>query len=144
MVEPKTLPTSIGAKKTSIQQKSTKKTEDWEAYKEHRKEFKKELRKRKRETWRSFCSDITSTASAVRLKRPHTSTRFPKERRWHLYSHLRRVRRTFAANYVSRQHKDYLLFQKGCSRSAPTQLRLEIVKNGNKALPLRLLTSPSS
>ncbi|KAJ3649881.1 hypothetical protein Zmor_021598 [Zophobas morio] len=42
---------------------------DWEVYKEHRKEFKKELRKRKRETWRSFSSGITSTASAARLKR---------------------------------------------------------------------------
>ena len=33
------------------------------------KEFKKELGKRKWETWTSFCSDITSTASAARLKR---------------------------------------------------------------------------
>ncbi|KAJ3665506.1 hypothetical protein Zmor_000998 [Zophobas morio] len=49
--------------------KNTKKTDDWKAYKEHRKEFKKKLRKRKWETWRSFCSDITSTASAARLKR---------------------------------------------------------------------------
>ncbi|KAJ3651936.1 hypothetical protein Zmor_017940 [Zophobas morio] len=69
--------------------KNTKKTEDWVAYKDHRKEFKKELRKRKREMWRSFCR---------------------------LYSHLRRVSRTFAADHVSMQHKDYLPCQKGCSR----------------------------
>ncbi|XP_063908829.1 uncharacterized protein LOC135126664 [Zophobas morio] len=108
-----------GQRKLFDSAKNTKKTEDSEA-KEHRKEFKKELRKRKRETWRFFCSDITSTASATRLSSEnsleglHTSTRFPKDRGSHLYSHLRRVRRTFTADYVSRQHKDYLPFQKGC------------------------------
>ncbi|KAJ3665759.1 hypothetical protein Zmor_001236 [Zophobas morio] len=51
-----------GLRKVFSRAKNPKKTEDWEAYKEHRKEFKKELRKRKRETSRSFCSDITSTA----------------------------------------------------------------------------------
>ncbi|XP_063911168.1 uncharacterized protein LOC135128204 [Zophobas morio] len=58
-----------GLRKLFNRAKNTKKIEDWEAFKEHRKEFKKELRKRKRETWRSSCSDITSTASAARLKR---------------------------------------------------------------------------
>ncbi|KAJ3654940.1 hypothetical protein Zmor_014090 [Zophobas morio] len=53
-----------GLKKLFNRAKNTKKTEDWEAYKEHRKEFQKELRKRKRETWSSFYSDIT----AARLK----------------------------------------------------------------------------